>query len=215
MCAVDLKLAIRPNKPKIGAFDVAGGGVDKNAYPLRQDSTIKKIIQWNDSDSVSATHEVVRLGTEDGIETLYLDPIGVGDGAVGTLRQNPPPFEWFGVDSRHRPSDDFFEEEEKLCSDKFINKRAELWWKMRRRFERTYEYVHKGVQHPHSEMISIPNDPQLITELSSPLFFYRDSGKLKIESKEDMRRRGVASPNMADAVVMCFADEYSDFLDWL
>ena len=53
--------------------------------------TIKKIIQWNDSDSVSATHEVVRLGTEDEIEILYLDPIGVGDGAVGTLRQNPPP----------------------------------------------------------------------------------------------------------------------------
>jgi hypothetical protein len=215
MCTVELELKIRTEEPLVAGFDVAGGGVDKNAYPLRHDSTIKRVMQWNDADSVSATHECVRLGAEDGIETLYLDPIGVGDGAVGTLRQNPPPFEWFGVDSRHRPSDDFFEEEEKLCSEKFINKRAELWWKMRRRFERTYEYVKKGVQHKHEEMISIPNDPQLITELSSPLFFHRDSGKLKIESKEDMRRRGVASPNMADAVVMCFADEYSDFLGYL
>ncbi len=215
MCAIELKLTIRNDQPKIGGFDVAGGGVDKNAYPLRQDSTILKIIQWNDSDSVSATHEVVRLGTEDGIETLYLDPIGVGDGAVGTLRQNPPPFEWYGVDSRHSPSDDFFEEEEKLCSEKFINKRAELWWKLRRRFEKTYDYVKKGVQHPHHELISIPNDPQLISELSSPLFFYRDNGKLKIESKEEMRKRGVASPNMADAVVMCFAESEYGFLDWL
>ena len=215
MCAIELELNIRPNQPKVGAFDVAGGGTDKNAYPLRQDSSILKVIQWNDSDSVSATHEVVRLGTEDGIETLYLDPIGVGDGAVGTLRQNEPPFEWYGVDSRHRPSDDFFENEEKLCSDKFINKRAEIWWKMRRRFEKTFEYVEKGIQHPHQELISIPNDPQLITELSSPLFFHRDNGKLKIESKEDMRKRGVASPNMADAVVISFADEYGSFLDWL
>jgi phage terminase large subunit len=199
----------------IAGFDVAGGGIDKNAYPLRHDSTISKIIQWNDADSVSATHEAVRLGTEDEIETLYLDPIGVGDGAVGTLRQNEPPFEWYGVDSRHRPSDDFFENEDKLCSEKFLNKRAELWWKMRRRFERTYEYVTKGVQHKHEEMISIPNDPQLITELSTPLYFYRDNGKLKIESKEDMRKRGVASPNMADAVVMCFADEQSDFLGYM
>ncbi len=215
MCAVELELTIRNDQPKIGGFDVAGGGVDKNAYPLRHDSTIIKIIQWHDSDSVSATHEVVRLGTEDNIETLYLDPIGVGDGAVGTLRQNPPPFDWHGVDSRNRPSDDFFEEEEKLCSEKFINKRAELWWKLRRRFEKTYEYVKKGVQHPHSELISIPNDPQLISELSSPLFFYRDNGKLKIESKEDMRKRNIASPNMADAVVMCFAEEKYSFLDYL
>lgn len=215
LCAVELVLKVRKEEPKIAGFDVAGGGVDKNAYPLRHDSTILRVIQWNDADSVSATHEAVRLGTEDEIEMLYLDPIGVGDGAVGTLRQNEPPFEWYGVDSRHRPSDDFFENEDKLCSEKFINKRAELWWKMRRRFERTYEYVTKGVQHKHEEMISIPNDPQLITELSSPLYFYRDNGKLKIESKEDMRKRGVASPNMADAVVMCFADEQSDFLGYM
>jgi len=215
MCAVALNLKIRDNQPKIGAFDVAGGGVDKNAYPLRQDSTILKIHQWNDSDSVSATHEAVRLGTEDEIETLYLDPIGVGDGAVGTLRQNPPPFDWYGVDSRHSASEEYFEHEEKLCIDKFINKRAELWWKMRRRFEKTFEYVTKNVKHPHYELISIPNDPTLISELSSPLYFHRDNGKLKIESKEDMRKRGVASPNMADAVVIAFADEYSDFLGYL
>ena len=77
------------------------------------------------------------------------------------------------------------------------------------------EYVKKNIKHPHHELISIPNDPQLISELSAPLFFYRDNGKLKIESKEDMRKRGVSSPNMADAVVISFADENMGFLDWL
>ena len=214
-CAVELKLDIDRSKDKYAGFDVAGGGADKNAYVVRQDSTAYKTSQWDDEDSVSATHEAVGKGLEDDIDILNLDPIGVGDGAVGTLRQKPPPFSWEGIDSRHSPSEEEFESQGKTCQELFINRRAELFWRIRRRFEKTFEYVTKGVEHPHNEMISIPDDPQLILELSTPLYFRRDDGKIKIESKEDMRKRGVASPNVADALVISFAESEYGFLDWM
>ena len=57
------------------------------------------------------------------------------------------------------------------------------------------------------EMISIPNHPQLIAELSMPLAQRTASGKIKIESKDDMHRRGLKSPNYADALVLAFHAE--------
>jgi len=80
-----------------------------------------------------------------------------------------------------------------------------MWWLLRRRFEKTYEHVEGIKQHDPDEMISIPNDVELKTELSMPIYFFSDNGKIQVESKDDMRARGVRSPNKADAVCMCFA----------
>ncbi len=79
-----------------------------------------------------------------------------------------------------------------------------MWWTLRRRFEKAYEFVEQGVKHPLEEMISIPDHPQLIAELSLPLSEYTETGKIKLESKDAMRRRGVKSPDFGDALVLCF-----------
>ena len=73
------------------------------------------------------------------------------------------------------------------------------------RFEKAYEHVTEGKAHPPEEMISIPNHPQLIAELSQPLIERRETGKVQIESKDRMRRRGVKSPNFADSLVLSLA----------
>jgi hypothetical protein len=73
---------------------------------------------------------------------------------------------------------------------------------MRVRFEKAYEFVEKGIRHPPEDMISIPNHPQLIADLSLPLHHYTETGKIQLEGKEDMRRRGVASPDFGDALAM-------------
>jgi hypothetical protein len=72
--------------------------------------------------------------------------------------------------------------------DQFVRLRDELWWRLRERFE--------------SRMISIPNDDELIGELSSIKYKRESNGKVKVESKADMRKRGVKSPNRADALMM-------------
>jgi phage terminase large subunit len=54
-------------------------------------------------------------------------------------------------------------------------------------------------------MISIPNHPRLIAELSQTLHHSTETGKIKLESKEDMARRGVKSPDFADALALAFS----------
>jgi hypothetical protein len=93
----------------------------------------------------------------------------------------------------------------KTSVEKFLNLRAEIWWCLRVRFEKAYEFREKGIPHPVEQMISIPDCPRLIAELSQCLKEYTNTGKLKVESKDDMRARGVASPDHADALGLCFA----------
>ena len=51
----------------------------------------------------------------------------------------------------------------------------------------------------------MPRDDRLIAELSVPRYFYTSAGKLRVESKDDLRRRGVRSPDRADAFCLTFA----------
>lgn len=90
--------------------------------------------------------------------------------------------------------------------EKFKNLKAELWWRLRTRFERTYEFVTKGIQHAAEDMISIPDHPTLIAELSAPLHFRGENGKLQIEAKKDLKRRGIKSPDFAEALVISEAE---------
>jgi hypothetical protein len=92
----------------------------------------------------------------------------------------------------------------KTSREKFKNLRAELMWLLRTRFQNTHEHVVHGIPHKPEELISIPYHEQLIAELSMPLHFFTETGKVQIESKKDMRSGGVASPNFADALCLAF-----------
>jgi hypothetical protein len=69
--------------------------------------------------------------------------------------------------------------------------RDELWWKAREWFER--------------QSCTIIDDAELIAELSRVKFFMASTGKIQVESKSDMKKRGQRSPDLADAFVLTFA----------
>jgi hypothetical protein len=71
-----------------------------------------------------------------------------------------------------------------------LNKRAEMW---------------KGARDWLKAGGALPPDPTLRDELQSPEIVPRIDGKLQIESKKDMKARGIPSPNRADALVLSFA----------
>jgi hypothetical protein len=88
----------------------------------------------------------------------------------------------------------------------FQNLRAELCWLLRLRFQRTYEAVEGIVTDWNAEdLISIPFHPKMIADLSMPLQKPTSTGKIRIESKEEMRSRGVISPDWFDMLVYLFA----------
>ena len=54
--------------------------------------------------------------------------------------------------------------------------------------------------------IQLPDSDSLAADLCSVGYRYQSDGKLLLESKQDMRKRGVPSPDEGDALALCFAD---------
>ena len=75
---------------------------------------------------------------------------------------------------------------------RFVNRAAEIWSGLRRRIV--------------NREIVLINDPTLISQLTSRKTSLDSRGRLKLETKEEMRNRGLKSPDRADAVVAAFAD---------
>ena len=98
--------------------------------------------------------------------------------------------------------------------DNFANAKAQEWWNLRTRFYNTWRAIEHGDEFKEDELISIlvgsggitQNDfDYLRAELSRPRIDYDGNGKVMVESKAKMKKRGIPSPNKADSVVMCFA----------
>ena len=98
--------------------------------------------------------------------------------------------------------------------DQFSNIKAQAWWLTADRFRNTYNAIRNGQKFRDDELISIssalPHIDQLIDELSTPKRDFDQNGRVKVESKKDLAKTNrpggpVASPNLADAFVMCFA----------
>jgi hypothetical protein len=96
------------------------------------------------------------------------------------------------------------EYESPLNKDFYTNLKAQAWWQLRLRFERTHRAVTQGVKFDQDELISLPSDlPQLRTiqkELSQPTMSKGTRMKLIIDKQPE----GTMSPNLADAIVMAY-----------
>jgi phage terminase large subunit len=102
----------------------------------------------------------------------------------------------------------------KTNSDAFANYRSQTWTWLRDRFHATYVAITRAskgmiVNASSEDLISISTDcedwQQLQAELSRPKRIYSKNGKILVESKKEMRSRGVDSPNLADSLVMANA----------
>ena len=112
---------------------------------------------------------------------IMVDVIGMGGGVVDRLRELGLPVR--GINVAESPS----------MKDTYTNLRAELWFKMRGWLEQ------RGAK--------LPRNEQLIAELTSIRYSFVSSGKMKAEGKDDMRKRGLASPDLADAVCLTLASD--------
>lgn len=109
-------------------------------------------------------------------------------------------------DGVYRPERKYVEG--KKNKDMFMNLKAQAWWAVRDRFHKTYLAVTEGKEYDPSELISLPSGMpllhDLVIELSRPKRDTDNAGRVKVESKKEMKRRGVPSPNLADALIMCY-----------
>jgi hypothetical protein len=209
-----INLDITPSGAKVAGLDVADEGGDANAYISRHGSVVQKIKDWKEGNTTYTARKAESYADLAGVSIVNFDSIGVGAGVKAEFSEIKKKKEEdgqkmnvnaIGVNSgsAYLPGQ---WAEKKSNVDMFLNIRALMWWTLRRRFSRTYEHVNGIKEHSPDDMISIPNHSELIAELSRPLRFFTNNGKIQIESKKEMKKRGVPSPNLADALCLAFYD---------
>ena len=163
--------------PNILTVDPAWEGDDEFVIGLRQGLQFRVLHRMakNDNDLVAAAI-VARFEDEEKADAVFVDAgFGTGIVSAGQGMGRDWTLVWFAGES---------------ADPGCLNKRAEMWKAAR-------DWLKAGG--------AIPDDPVLRDELQAPEIVPRVDGKIQIESKKDMKARGVPSPNRADALVLSFA----------
>jgi len=194
-------------------FDIADEGADANALAFRHGSIVMDLQEWKIGTVGQSTVRVWNYAHQRDVkaDVIAYDGIGVGSGAKSKFNElNDESVHIERVMIGESAGDGIYleaedpEEDDKKYSDVFMNMRARLWWELREKIKNTWEYVNHGATYSVEEMISLPQDDQLISELTAPKWELTENGKIKIESKKAMKKRGIDSPNLADALVMAY-----------
>lgn len=216
--AVDahLKIGFPASGAKRAALDVADGGADLNAFVGGHGVVIQHVEDWSGKgdDIFESVERTFRLCDELGFEGFTYDADGLGAGVRGDSRiindrRRREKMKEIKVE-QFRGSGAILEPERedikgRKNKDMFVNAKAQQYWRLRVRFQKTFRYVTAGVQCPHNELISISSEipararERLIAELSQPQYVFRTGdGKMLVDKVPE----GAASPNLADGVMM-------------
>jgi len=225
LAAIDahVKLNLQPQGMRYGALDVADQGKDKNAFAARYGFMLLGIDEWSgkDSDTFATADRAVDNCDKLGLKEFKFDADGIGAGIRGDVRVinerkerqgnaiNAIPYKGSGeVVDADKPYITVMGEKDKLNrsnQDMFANRKAQEWWRLRMRFQKTFRWVTMGIVCQPSEIISIPSNMKgvqaLQAELSQPTFNKNGSGQILVNKQPP----GTRSPNKADAVVMVYS----------
>lgn len=204
------KLGFSAAGRRILGFDVADEGDDANATVLRHGSVVTDMRQWRGQDVIYSADKVYLYAQEQDIDRIVYDNIGVGAGVKAQFRRKNGKVQTLGFNAGgavYKPDTKYTDD--KKNRDMFANIKAQAWWMVRDRFYKTWRAVHHGDSYPEDQLISLSSSlhelEYLTAELSRPQVDYDQNGRVKAESKKDMKKRGIPSPNRADALVMAFA----------
>ena len=163
--------------PRVIGVDVARYGDDRSVIFKRQGLAAFEPIIIKDINNVELAGRVARLYDDWGADQIFVDG-GRGEGVIDVLRSNGYPVIEVQFGSR---ADD---------SDHYADKRAEIW-------DRVADWLRAGG--------AIPKDPELRRDLTGPTYKFDTSGRMRLESKEDMKVRLGVSPDLGDALACTFA----------
>lgn len=213
-----VKLGITPTGARRGALDVADEGTDKNAFCGAHGILVEFIDEWSGKgdDIFGTTERAFEICDDMGYEGFDYDADGLGAGVRGDARiLNEPRARKLDIKAYRgsgavvdptKPIPSVSQEEaDRTNEDYFANAKAQAWWNVRVRFQKTYRAVVEGHSYDPDEIISIssmmPLYQRLVAELSQPTYKLNGAGKILIDKKPD----GTKSPNLADSLVIRFA----------
>lgn len=164
--------------PKTLGVDVARYGSDRTVLFPRQGLVAFKPTVVKGVDTMTTAALVAQMIERWQPDATFVDVGGVGAGVIDRLRQLK--FQCVPIDFGSRALDGRFE-----------NRRAEMWWNLA-------AWVKGGA--------SLPDSTELTQDLTAPRYTHANHrGRLQLESKDDMRERGLPSPDVGDALCLTFA----------
>ena len=199
-----IKIKLKPVGKIVAGLDVAAGGSNSSSLAISFGPVVL-VEAWDIKNGVDLTHKAIDTSNKAGVEYMHYDEIGVGHAVYSTITRTERKMEFshFGLKASNSPSDLIYPEfQDEPAKNLFINARSEWWYITALKFEKTWEHMEGIRQYDESEMISIEDDGNLKVQLSSVKKFHTTTGKIQAESKTDLIKRGVASPDEADALIL-------------
>ena len=166
-----------PNAPVVLGIDPARGGMDSTVMVVRQGRDVVAIRRFKGDDTMTTVGNVIDMIEEFKPTLTVIDEGGLGYGILDRL--NEQRYKVRGVNFGWKAKNPVM----------WGNKRAEMWGAMR-------EWL---------KTAAIPHDRQLKTDLTGPMKKPNSAGTIFLEGKKEMKARGLASPDAADALAVTFA----------
>lgn len=181
---------IPPGRGLVWGIDPGRGG-DPSGFISRDAKAIYEIEEYRLDDSMrlvgAIKHRWDTTPSRLRPTAIYVDSIGLGGPIADRLLELELPIVHVNVS------------EVASISDRYARLRDELWFECRHWFESAEVTMPTKEENPYVE--------KLTHELASVESEYLSTGKLQVESKEKMKRRGLKSPNLADALCLTFAGD--------
>lgn len=168
--------------------DVARFGDDASVIAFRKGRDARTLpwVKLRNVDTMALASKVIELAELYKVDAIFVDGGGVGGGVVDRLRQlgqNVREIHFAAASDRANID---------LNADRYANKRAEMWGYMREALP----------------TLALPDDKDLDADMTGLMYGYRDGPKgaeIQLEKKEHMKKRGLASPDNADALALTYA----------
>jgi len=168
--------------------DVARFGDDETVFMRVDGRKVSMQDSYSGKQLMATTGRIMQYAPT--VNKLVLDDAGLGGGVLDRIRE----LEGQQVPRRASNITGINGGTRAAHPDKFFNLNAEMMWELRKIFEANYRSEEMN-------LISIPADPKLIHQLSARKYEVLSDGRIKIEGKSEMRRRGEKSPDRADALM--------------
>lgn len=210
--------SLEPELPRaklgISGGDV-GGGKALSVVIHRFGPIVSEPEARQEADTTDTADWMLESCHQAGSAILHYDNVGIGAGVASRLNKSEEYREIarVGINTGVGPSDTVWNEgtpSETTSEDMFGNLKAEIWWLARHALQRTHLHVlwllkqEGGIKQHLNEIVALGEDATLATQLSIPKWSKNTKGKIIIESKEQLAKRGITSPDYAEAFVLTF-----------
>lgn len=186
--AIDREIASQKDCPIVFGVDPARYGADSTVIAVRRGDEFLPYHVLKNKSTMEVVGYVAHLANQIKPTVIFADSIGIGAGVSDRLEELGYPV--MPINVAESPAID---------GRKFKRLRDELWGTARNWFE-----IGKG-------KIWDNEDRDLLGELTSIKYKILSSGMIQIETKEELKKRGLASPNIADAHILTFAQPVNNY----